>query len=80
MKKIFLIIIAVLILSSCSYQLGDVDTDGKITLNDSDLIKQYMQGLSTLTRKQLDLADYNNDGVVDILDYTEIRLKALDKK
>lgn len=48
--------------------LGDFDGDNKITMNDYLLLNSYINGIVTLTAEQLEVADVNQDGVVDYND------------
>jgi len=57
--------------STYSASLGDVDGDGHITAADSQLVQDYiLQGAHINHRR----ADINHDGIIDIADYTLIRL------
>ena len=52
---------------------GDVDMDGVITGHDTALVSRHLtRGDNSLSRKQLELADYNGDGVVDQTDVEAI--------
>ena len=52
-----------------SFAPGDVDMDGVITGHDTALVSRHLiRGDNSLSRKQLELADYNGDGVVDQTD------------
>lgn len=55
-----------------SAPLGDVDGNGKITRYDGVLLSRYLTGNSPLTSAQLQRADYNGDGVWNVLDVTAI--------
>lgn len=55
------------------YTLGDVDNDGKITVEDATLISKSAVNLVTLTSTQIKAADVNNDGFVNIKDTTLIQ-------
>lgn len=54
--------------SSPCAPLGDVDGDGRITVNDSNLIANAVAHLTVLTPDQLSRADVNRDGVVNEID------------
>ncbi|MDO8676329.1 MAG: dockerin type I domain-containing protein [Candidatus Azambacteria bacterium] len=47
-----------------SLQLGDADGSGKVDINDSLFIAQYVEGKRTFTSAQLAAADVNKDGKV----------------
>ncbi len=52
---------------------GDVNLDGKVTLQDNALIRNYVAGLTELTEEQIGYADVNKDGNVDLKDAAQIR-------
>ena len=47
---------------------GDVDLDGFVTENDSDLVFQYDMGLAVLSQEQIIRADVDGDGNVTVTD------------
>ncbi len=53
--------------------LGDVDGDGKLTIDDATLIQRYLAHLNDFDNEQLELADFDGDGVVTIIDVTMIQ-------
>ena len=53
--------------------LGDVDLDGKVTIDDATLLMRYLVEMEDLTDEQLKLADVNRDGKVNIMDVTDIQ-------
>ena len=56
-----------------SFAPGDVDMDGVLTGHDTALVSRHLaRGDNSLSRKQLELADYNGDGVVDQTDVEAI--------
>lgn len=55
------------------YTLGDVNNDGKITVEDATLTLKSAVNLITLTSTQIKAADVNNDGVVNVKDTTLIQ-------
>ncbi len=59
--------------SVLSDRRGDVNLDGKITMQDNALIRSYIAGLTELTAAQLQYADVNKDGKVDMKDAFQIR-------
>ncbi|MBQ7999905.1 MAG: S8 family serine peptidase [Ruminococcus sp.] len=57
-----------------NYELGDVDMDKKVTINDAILIQKYTAGIvETLTTEQLYIADVDYSGSVDINDASQIQ-------
>ena len=54
--------------------IGDVDTDGNISINDVSVIQLFISEQSTLTDKQLIAADTNDDGSVDVIDATLVQM------
>ena len=56
-----------------SYQKGDVNGDGKISLLDLVHIKRHLLGISTLEGTQFAAADINEDGKVTLLDYAMVK-------
>lgn len=53
--------------------LGDVNSDGDITIDDVTLIQKYLADISELTNAQKSVADVNNDGDISIDDVTMIQ-------
>jgi C1A family cysteine protease len=53
---------------------GDVDYSNILTLNDADIITDYIAHIINLSNVQKVLADYNNDGLVDLTDVTSLKL------
>ena len=53
--------------------LGDVNGDGKATMEDVVLLQKYIAKLVELIPEQLKLADVNGDGDVNMLDVTTIQ-------
>ena len=58
--------------------LGDIDSDGEVSILDCTAIQKYLVGLSDMTNEQLAAADANGDGDADILDVTHLRLYLAD--
>lgn len=54
------------------YTKGDVNGDGKITLEDTELISKFVMNEVTFNEKQFEAADMNGDGKVTALDYTQL--------
>lgn len=50
------------------YQMGDVNMDGIVNKNDSDLIRKAAVFAAELTDEQIELADINGDGKANTLD------------
>ena len=57
-----------------TYETGDVDRDGALSITDVTLIQKYLAELATLDAEQLLLADYLSDGEIDIADATAIQI------
>lgn len=59
----------------CEYEniLGDINSDGKISVNDVTELQLYISQSTEFTDEQKMLADYNQDGVIDINDVTDIQ-------
>lgn len=83
MKALTALLLAVLLVLSAfsvsaykhgEFPNGDVNRDGKTKIQDANLIQQYKVGMKTLDDEQKQLADYNFDKKVDILDVTEIQM------
>ena len=55
------------------YEIGDVDLNGIVNVNDATLIQYYAVSIKELSDYQLSLADVNGDGVVNVLDATQIQ-------
>lgn len=56
-----------------TYELGDVNLDGVVNVNDATEIQKYSVELVSFSELQFSLADFNNDGVVNVNDATEIQ-------
>lgn len=56
---------------------GDINSDGKVTLKDSTLLRYYLAEMITLNKTQLKYADFTKDGVVDSRDVFAIRCHIL---
>jgi hypothetical protein len=59
-----------------TYELGDVNKDGKVNVRDATVIQYYAAKLYELDDEQLKLGDVNNDGVVSVKDATLIQMIA----
>ena len=57
-----------------TYEPGDVDRDGTLSITDVTLIQKYLAELAALDDEQLLLADYLSDGEVNIADATAIQI------
>lgn len=53
--------------------LGDLNSDGKISVNDVTELQLYISQSKDFSDEQKMLADYNQDGVIDINDVTDIQ-------
>lgn len=53
--------------------IGDVDSDGKLSVLDATLIQKNVAKIVSFFQSEASLADFNNDGSVDILDATLIQ-------
>ncbi|MBE6825051.1 MAG: hypothetical protein E7513_06865 [Ruminococcaceae bacterium] len=59
--------------SEPDFRLGDVDSDGKVSIVDATAIQRHLAEISMLTEQQLACADTDKDGKVTILDATTIQ-------
>lgn len=53
--------------------IGDVNRDGKISVNDVTELQMYISQSKDFSNEQKMLADYNQDGIIDVLDVTDIQ-------
>uniref|UniRef100_UPI003FD86112 dockerin type I domain-containing protein n=1 Tax=Ruminococcus sp. TaxID=41978 RepID=UPI003FD86112 len=53
--------------------LGDLNSDGKISVNDVTELQMYISQSKDFSDEQKMLADYNQDGIIDVLDVTDIQ-------
>lgn len=60
---------------STEYEIGDVNLDGHVNVNDATLIQKYSIGLTELNKTQIELADLDNNGVINVMDATYIQKK-----
>ncbi len=58
--------------AAASTRLGDVDGNGVVEMSDAVMVVKYEGRSLKLTDEQLKRADYNSDGVVDIIDVVYI--------
>ena len=56
-----------------AYEVGDVDQDGIVTINDATAIQLYLIDKQELDFTQEYAADTNNDGSITVEDVTEIQ-------
>lgn len=54
-------------------KLGDINSDGKISVNDVTELQMYISQSKDFSDEQKMLADYNQDGIIDVLDVTDIQ-------
>lgn len=59
----------------CEYEniLGDINSDGKISVNDVTELQLYISQSKDFSDEQKLLADYNQNGIIDVLDVTDIQ-------
>lgn len=59
----------------CEYEniLGDLNSDGKISVNDVTELQMYISQSKDFSDEQKILADYNQDGIIDVLNVTDIQ-------
>ena len=57
-----------------TYQIGDVNFDGEISIDDVTQIQLYLAELSDFSDEQRDIADVNGDGYITIEDATQMQL------
>lgn len=55
------------------YEIGDVDLNGRIDVNDATELQRYAAELATFNETQILVADMNNDGVINVADATDIQ-------
>lgn len=60
---------------SQDYEIGDVNLDGYVNINDATIIQKYSIELCELNETQIKLADINSDSVVNVSDATCIQKK-----
>lgn len=64
---------AVIVVSAVkSSVFGDIDGDGFVTLNDAQLVFDYVSGTGSLTRDELETADIDGDGRVTVADAAQL--------
>ncbi len=56
--------------SAVIYELGDVNLDGVLNINDATLIQKYAVGLEQFTAQQISVGDVDGNGVVNVMDAT----------
>ena len=56
------------------YEIGDVNLDGQINVNDVTAIQRHFAELELFSDEQLALADTNGDEVIDISDATHLQM------
>ena len=55
-----------------NYKRGDINLDGSINTTDLDLLSKYLKKQANLNTVQINVADYNNNGIVDSNDLYEL--------
>ena len=58
---------------------GDVDSDGQLTMNDLNMIKDFVSGKIAFTPEQIELADFDKNGVVNVIDLLQWKLQLAGK-
>lgn len=71
--SVFLVLISIFSLTApafaaTSYELGDVDRDGKVTVNDARTVLRVAVGLEMISAEGKKLADADSDGSVTVAD------------
>lgn len=61
------------VLVKSAHVLGDVNSDGIVSIADATTLQKYLAELTYLNDEQLAVADANGDGEISILDATEIQ-------
>ena len=56
------------------YEIGDVNLDGQININDVTAIQRHIAELELLSDEQLAMADTNGDEEIDISDATHLQM------
>ncbi|MDE6020573.1 MAG: dockerin type I repeat-containing protein, partial [Ruminococcus sp.] len=56
-----------------TFILGDLNTDATLSMSDAVLLQKYLLNLKNLTSEQLQIADINSDGRVNIFDLTLLK-------
>lgn len=57
------------------YEVGDVNTDGKLSVRDATLVQKYLAKITMLNDDKIMLADYDYNGNINIKDATAIQKK-----
>ena len=60
--------------------MGDVNADGKVDLDDTKIISNYLNGSTNLSKIQLKASDVNKDNVIDINDLNYINDYLIEKE
>lgn len=58
---------------------GDVNNNNSLDFQDCEMIKEHILDITPLNHKQQITADINKDGIVNIIDYTTIRIEVLEE-
>lgn len=66
-------------LPECSYSMGDINTDGSISIADLVTLNKYLTGRSPVSADDIVLADLTFDGVTDVFDLVRMRQLLLEK-
>ena len=60
---------------TAKYDIGDVNLDGKLTIQDATLLQRYQAEIATLDDAQLAVADFDGNGTINVSDVTAIQRK-----
>lgn len=55
-------------------KIGDVNSDGKININDATKLQMFSSDVLTPTKEQKILGDVNGDGIISVKDATEVQM------
>lgn len=64
----------IITVDNVKFEIGDVDSDGVVSIMDATAIAFHMAQIKTLSSKRLEFADVDKDGVVSIMDATAIQM------
>lgn len=58
---------------SISYEKGDIDLNGELSIADAVLLQRYLLAAGTMNVSQINIADMNDDGRLDVFDLCELK-------
>lgn len=67
-------------LPECRYSMGDVNTDGKVSIADMVVLKRYILGNDTMNNDNYIFSDLDFDGIIDSFDLVCMRKILLSQK